>query len=543
MTGCAKTLAASARHDAVASPAPRAAGSSGCSAGAPCAACARHRQGTPLESGTRRFMESRFQHDFSGVRVHTGADAERSAGAIGARAYAIGNDVVFARSRYAPQTSAGRSLLAHELTHVVQQSGNRAPQVDPGRPTPDRSAEAEAGAAALAVARGLPAPPIRVRTPATIAAFSDTGHHVIDEAALTGAGFDEKQREAVERGNLQRDYSQLGRVGNALLLCKPQTFGGYKPEEHFDNFIWDVKSGRWRERGVASEFKQAAPGVVERTPLDYIERELGALAENGKTGKGLVHLGNALHTVEDFFSHSNFVELINGDERFGDKLLTGSVPGTQAASVGHVLESISSPEMKPYYAHQAEAAEAAAPPLSHARIAKDQAGSKYYGQARRLAALAAQKLASNALSVLAEPDPKVRAERMKREVADLARQWLRQPDLSDPWWKRLSADDKGAIDRRLEEAEARTPVTVNQCVFSPLRNMEASAASSIKIPFGVAVPVSVGRNRIWFQAGAGVHQSLPLERDFPDPGRQQGGPAGGFVGAQIVGSFDWGGGR
>lgn len=66
-------------------------------------------------------MESRFDHDFSGVRVHAGAEAGHSARAIGARAYTTGTDIVFAPGQYAPGTAAGRHLLAHELTHVVQQ--------------------------------------------------------------------------------------------------------------------------------------------------------------------------------------------------------------------------------------------------------------------------------------------------------------------------------------------------------------------------------------------------------------------------------------
>jgi hypothetical protein len=67
-------------------------------------------------------MESRFGHDFSQVRVHADAPAASSARAARAHAYTVGNDVVFAAGRYAPHTSAGIGLLAHELTHVVQQS-------------------------------------------------------------------------------------------------------------------------------------------------------------------------------------------------------------------------------------------------------------------------------------------------------------------------------------------------------------------------------------------------------------------------------------
>lgn len=79
--------------------------------------------GRPLETNTRAFMESRFGHDFSRVRVHTDARAAESARAVNALAYTVGRDVVFGAGRYEPETQTGRSLLAHELTHVVQQSG------------------------------------------------------------------------------------------------------------------------------------------------------------------------------------------------------------------------------------------------------------------------------------------------------------------------------------------------------------------------------------------------------------------------------------
>lgn len=84
-----------------------------------------HDQGTaaghPLDAATRRFMEARFGHDFSQVRVHTGDKAAASAHAISARAYTAGAHIVFGAGQYAPNAHAGRRLLAHELTHVVQQ--------------------------------------------------------------------------------------------------------------------------------------------------------------------------------------------------------------------------------------------------------------------------------------------------------------------------------------------------------------------------------------------------------------------------------------
>src|SRR5437879_1248547 len=79
--------------------------------------------GQPLDLTTRAFMEPRFEHDFSQVRVHADAKAAQSARSLNALAYTVGHDVVFDAGQYAPRTSEGRRLLAHELTHVVQQRG------------------------------------------------------------------------------------------------------------------------------------------------------------------------------------------------------------------------------------------------------------------------------------------------------------------------------------------------------------------------------------------------------------------------------------
>ena len=82
-----------------------------------------HSQGQSLDTDTRIFMESRFGHDFSQVRVHTDANAAESARAVKALAYTAGRNVVFGAGQYAPESELGKQLLAHELTHVVQQGG------------------------------------------------------------------------------------------------------------------------------------------------------------------------------------------------------------------------------------------------------------------------------------------------------------------------------------------------------------------------------------------------------------------------------------
>jgi hypothetical protein len=79
--------------------------------------------GSPLDAPTRGLMEERLGHDFGGVRVHTGAKAAESAQAVNALAYTVGPDIVLGAGAPPAETEAGRELLAHELTHVVQQSG------------------------------------------------------------------------------------------------------------------------------------------------------------------------------------------------------------------------------------------------------------------------------------------------------------------------------------------------------------------------------------------------------------------------------------
>jgi hypothetical protein len=77
-----------------------------------------------LDDDTRDFMETRFGQDFATVQLYTSAEAGNTAKAIGARAYTVGRSITFAPGAFAPQSEAGRRLIAHELTHVVQQGGS-----------------------------------------------------------------------------------------------------------------------------------------------------------------------------------------------------------------------------------------------------------------------------------------------------------------------------------------------------------------------------------------------------------------------------------
>lgn len=89
--------------------------------------------GSPLPGPVRADMEARLGHDFGDVRIHTGGQAEQAAAAVDAHAYTVGSDIVFGAGAFDPASTAGRTTLAHELTHVVQQ---RSGPVD-GTPTGD----------------------------------------------------------------------------------------------------------------------------------------------------------------------------------------------------------------------------------------------------------------------------------------------------------------------------------------------------------------------------------------------------------------------
>jgi len=135
-------------------------------------------------------MGARFGHDFANVRIHAGAEADRSARELAANAYAIGDDIVFAEGRYAPETSDGARLLAHELTHVVQhgrgvEGGDAAPVAEPEMTLshPADAAELEAAAAATEVAGGHAA---NVQSAPAAAVSRDLMDWVQDAASTVG---------------------------------------------------------------------------------------------------------------------------------------------------------------------------------------------------------------------------------------------------------------------------------------------------------------------------------------------------------------------
>ncbi|MDP9075941.1 MAG: DUF4157 domain-containing protein, partial [Bacteroidota bacterium] len=85
--------------------------------------------GEPMSAASRGFFEPRFGRDFSGIKIHTDTVAAKSAQSINALAYTTGNNIVFNSGQYAPESDTGKKLMAHELTHVIQQDNNIQPKL------------------------------------------------------------------------------------------------------------------------------------------------------------------------------------------------------------------------------------------------------------------------------------------------------------------------------------------------------------------------------------------------------------------------------
>lgn len=412
--------------------------------------------GQPLDPATRAFMEPRFGHDFSQVRIHTDPKAATSSQSIQALAYTAGRDIVFAADQYSPHSEHGKRLLAHELAHVVQQGE--------GGPV-DR-----------------------------ISRFSDTDHHILEEAALELTKLTPGDIKQIHAGNVKRDYSQTGAVANLLLLCDANAYGGYKAEEHFDNYQWNEQLQKWQSKKNPGAFGK-------KSPISYIDEELVRFADALPDPTAFEHVGNAFHTIEDFFAHSNFVELIHGDFQFGKKLVTGG-GGSGDTSVLRILESVSSEETAPFYGQQAAQETAKSPPHAHARLAKDYKSNPYYMQAVVMAALVIKDIGAEISLLRGMTTKDARVKQVREVIMAKVKRFLRPPEESDKWWEGLRASGGKEMEKSIKEKMAKTPVTKNQCILSPLRSIEASKNSNLKL-FGPAIPIETKRGHVWVQVGTG----------------------------------------
>jgi hypothetical protein len=294
--------------------------------------------GQSLDDSTKGEMESKMGADFSGVKIHTGNEANTMSESINAKAFTHGQDIYFNQNH----SPANKELLAHELVHTVQQSeGKVQPKI--------QRHEAE-------------------------------GHQSSERHGLSQAGFSSSEISITYFGNWMRDMNQaivpamqnkLGLKPNVTFALisylafqkfgrtmTPEQFGYYIPDEHIDNpaglmadnpgYNGDYYGGLPEMPVWAQTFKDrfnttgftktpfylstqqamnkpandpmikgkdiyqpdqsGVMGYIRRTNI-HVEKRLEAAFKKGRTPEGMLHFGAALHAVEDLFAHSNFVEI------------------------------------------------------------------------------------------------------------------------------------------------------------------------------------------------------------------------------------------
>lgn len=270
--------------------------------------------GQALDEQTRAFMEPRFGHDFSQVRVHTDAQATESAQAMRAHAYTVGRDIVFGNGQYAPGTQQGLHLLAHELTHVVQQTGGTASRAVVQRdaapeapkeeenapPQPEKSASPEAEKDAPANTAAEQATPANTPSPnVSTDWFIDyfhlpmSGQGAKPKARLGNTAlyvddlkiFPDKARKPLEKlkgvnaatsgkvflGSRSHPAGKSGTLSAALRF-------GKKPDLNFALNLTQNTKNKGKYAAEQVELKKQLKGALAEK-LDDLERETGNVAE------------------------------------------------------------------------------------------------------------------------------------------------------------------------------------------------------------------------------------------------------------------------
>ncbi|MBD3918469.1 DUF4157 domain-containing protein [Paenibacillus sp. PR3] len=338
--------------------------------------------GTPLSESARAFFEPRFGYDFSHVRIHDDTRAAQTAQAINARAFTTGRDIVFGTGEYSPDTGEGKRLLAHELTHVVQQSQTTGGlgRFDVQRLGVPSIQRFEAGIHEEAERTGL---------------MTDGSGNIIN----SGRGFTVEETSAVYFGNWMRDINQFFVPAAQEFLSSnavwaivsylavhhfgrdmtSEQFGYYIPAEHIDNpggltnqddilpkppnvtgaqpttrpAAFDTlqesvePSGNVLGKPLFSADQTGVMAHIRRTNL-HVERRLELAALTGRNPEGMMHFGAAMHAIQDLFAHSNWAEIAVGHLLSTQANLLPSLTGDARKIFNYSTEvNISKPGAKP----------------------------------------------------------------------------------------------------------------------------------------------------------------------------------------------------
>lgn len=235
--------------------------------------------GSQLDREVRTDMETRFGHDFSHVRVHSGAAAEQSARDVNAEAYTVGNNVVFGAGKFAPATQSGRHLLAHELSHVVQQSGKapespgamrvaRQTQGAPQQLVPHVTPEIEAGLISELQRARIAAPPstsIRqesVRTFAVAAIIRPDGSVTYESAYFDKGAAEHAEPQLLTKIDTKIQPGDTVAIAIDQVPCSPSS---KNCSAALKNFRGDPKHGSMRVYTVRALRRDAGPATTPQT--------------------------------------------------------------------------------------------------------------------------------------------------------------------------------------------------------------------------------------------------------------------------------------
>ncbi|SFG14263.1 DUF4157 domain-containing protein [Neptunomonas qingdaonensis] len=214
-------------------------------------------QGQPLNESLQQEMSQCFGYDFSGVRVHTGSIADQSARELGSQAYTVKQDIVFAAGRFAPQTYSGRRLLAHEMTHVVQQSGGRSADFSPvGGERLQR--KGESGKSESKSTKKLPNSSKDV-SPVDFTPERSPGHDKVKRIYISCA----QQRLRLETSAINYTY--------VLTECS-LPMGSYETQVTVSNNDFHLDFGKRAEEGEAFEFTYKVEADQEN-PATYLSEQ------------------------------------------------------------------------------------------------------------------------------------------------------------------------------------------------------------------------------------------------------------------------------
>jgi hypothetical protein len=218
--------------------------------------------GSPLSESVQSFFGPRFGYDFSGVRVHTSDQAAHSARAVNALAYTAGRDVVFGAGQYSPDTESGRRLLAHELTHVVQQGSG-------AQRSPDVAAVHQQGKSETVSAKAARAvQPVQVRE----AAGLGLARKVKPPVMLEGVSLDPTEYAISAEHAETMSVEELRKAIEAVDEKRNQLV--HAPE------VYDLLDENWKVLNEALE-RKLAEETLETSDLEWEEEEGEELQRTG----------------------------------------------------------------------------------------------------------------------------------------------------------------------------------------------------------------------------------------------------------------------